>query len=195
LDQDDEIVRRRLIQKLEFLQRDLTAVPTPTEAQLQAYYDAHRERFALPAHVSFTHVYFSPDRLGSSAAQQRAREARHALATNADAEQLGDVFPLQNSFSDFTRAEAIQVFGGTPIVDALFAAPQGQWSEPVRSGYGWHLIRVAARSNSTVPSYANVRTQVRDAYLQDASTAANRRQLETLRARYDIVRAGSEKQP
>src|SRR5215510_5405668 len=37
LDQDDEIIRRRLIQKLEFLQRDLTVPPAPSDADLRAY--------------------------------------------------------------------------------------------------------------------------------------------------------------
>ena len=38
LDIDDEIVRRRLSQKFEFLQSDLTEVPAPTEKEVKQFY-------------------------------------------------------------------------------------------------------------------------------------------------------------
>src|ERR1700741_2777765 len=40
LDRDDEIVRRRIVQKMRFLEQDLTAPREPTEAQIEAYYAA-----------------------------------------------------------------------------------------------------------------------------------------------------------
>src|SRR3954471_6794158 len=64
LGDDDEIVRRRLIQKLEFLQRDSAAGIDPSAAELRAYYAAHPELFAAAARVSFSQRYFSPDRGG-----------------------------------------------------------------------------------------------------------------------------------
>ena len=36
LDRDDEIVRRRVIQKVEFLEQDMASVPEPSEAELRA---------------------------------------------------------------------------------------------------------------------------------------------------------------
>src|ERR1700743_698550 len=38
LDRDDEIIRRRLIQKMEFLERDLATVTPPGDPVLHAYY-------------------------------------------------------------------------------------------------------------------------------------------------------------
>src|SRR4051812_46316266 len=38
LDKDDEIVRRRLSQKFDFLQTDLTEAPPPTEEDLRQFY-------------------------------------------------------------------------------------------------------------------------------------------------------------
>lgn len=51
LDQDDEIVRRRLIQKMQFLQRDLAPTETPTTEELQGYFEKHVDRFARPVSV------------------------------------------------------------------------------------------------------------------------------------------------
>ncbi len=64
LDQDDTIIRRRLMTKLEFLSEDTTPIAEPTDAQLQAYLDAHAADFRVERHYSFTHVYLSPQRHG-----------------------------------------------------------------------------------------------------------------------------------
>ena len=42
LEQDDEIVRRRVVQKYEFLQQDTTLIPQPDSAALLAYFKSHR---------------------------------------------------------------------------------------------------------------------------------------------------------
>jgi hypothetical protein len=48
LDQGDEIIRRRLIQKIEFLQEDSAPQNAPSEAELRAYYESHRAQFVQP---------------------------------------------------------------------------------------------------------------------------------------------------
>ncbi len=41
LDRDDEIIRRRVAQKLQFLQQDLAIAKDPTDEDLRAYYGGH----------------------------------------------------------------------------------------------------------------------------------------------------------
>ena len=43
LDKDDEIVRRRMAQKMQFLAEDVAAAHQPTDAELKAWFDAERE--------------------------------------------------------------------------------------------------------------------------------------------------------
>ena len=189
LDQDDEIVRRRLIQKMQFLQRDLTA-PAPGDDELRAYFVGHKARFAEPETAEFSQIYFSPDRDGWVEAESRAGRARAELERGAvsAAEQLGDAFPLQAASGDLNRRDAAQLFGATPIVDALFSATAQQWTGPIRSGYGWHLIRPGNRYPASVPAFETIRSEVQTAYLQDAARAANQRHLSELRARYEVIR-------
>ena len=59
LDEGDIIVRRRLAQKMEFLFKDLTAATDPTEEDLRKYYLENPRKYETPAHLTFTHVYFS----------------------------------------------------------------------------------------------------------------------------------------
>lgn len=195
LDQDDEIVRRRLIQKVQFLQRDLTVPPSPREMDLREYFQRHAQRFAAPATVSFEQVYFSPEHVGWPAAEANARRAREQLTNGSiGAADAGDAFPLQVDGRDWTSADARRIFGDTPVVQALFATRAHEWSQPVRSGYGWHLVRPLGQQVQTIPPFASVRAEVQAAYLEDAAAAANRRQLDTLRSRYEIVRRAESAQ-
>jgi hypothetical protein len=57
LDKGDEVVKRRLVQKLEFLQQDLWTAQEPPESELQAYYRDHPERYQKPERVSFPRLW------------------------------------------------------------------------------------------------------------------------------------------
>jgi len=193
LDQDDEIIRRRLIQKMQFLQRDLATAPKPGENELRTYYSAHPELLTTPMSVTFEQLYFSADHGGWKRAERRARHALDQVQQLpvTSAAPLDDPYPLQIASEELTRIDAGRIFGDTPIVDALFSTPEGQWSAPVRSAYGWHLIKVGHRRLSDVAPFSQVRVQVESAFLQERTQLVQRRGLAALRARYDIVRPGT----
>src|SRR5262249_20014045 len=64
LDQGDEIIRRRLAQKMDFLLGDMAAVTLPTNDELKAWYEQHADQFVQEGRLSFHHLYFSPDQRG-----------------------------------------------------------------------------------------------------------------------------------
>lgn len=185
LGDDDEIVRRRLIQKLEFLQRDsVTALDAPAAA-LRSYYDAHPELFSVGARVSYSQVYFSADHGGDAAALERARDARARLL--AGERVTGDDISLDSDYTAQTRGEAERLLGASPAVDTLFDSPPGGWSEPVRSGLGWHLLRTTAVQPAHVLPFDEVLPDVRAAYLHEATSRARRERFDSLRARYHVA--------
>jgi hypothetical protein len=67
LDKDDTIVKRRMVQKMEFLAEDVSGAREPKAHELRARFDANPGRFARPGLVTFRHLYFSPDRRGARA--------------------------------------------------------------------------------------------------------------------------------
>ena len=54
LDKEDGIIRRRLVQKMTFVSSNLSSLVNPTDAQLQEYLQAHKEKFMSPQRISFT---------------------------------------------------------------------------------------------------------------------------------------------
>lgn len=196
LDRDDEIVRRRVVQKMQFLMQDLNAPPEPTNAQLAAYFDSHASRYITPPRVTFSHIYFSTDRGGDAAARARAVAVLSRLRDDTTrAPDLGDPFPDLYDFSTYEPDQVLRLFGRTPFADAVFAAPSGHWFGPVRSGYGWHLIYVDARQAAARPSLSAVRDAVRQDYLQDAQDRANKAAFDRLAQKFTIVRDDRKSAP
>jgi peptidyl-prolyl cis-trans isomerase C len=190
LDHDDEIVRRRLIQKVEFLQHDLASPSAPTDQELRAFFAAHSAAFGVPATVSFEQLYFSADVGGWERARMRAAQAPAQLAEapSLRARRSSDDFPLTMPEGELSRAQTASIFGDTPIIDTLFGSPLETWSVPVRSGYGWHLVRVTHRTPLQLPAFEQIRAQVEAAWRDEQTQAAARRELEALRAQYQVSR-------
>jgi len=190
LDKDDEIIRRRLSQKMEFLQSDLSIVGTPSQKQLEDFYLSHPGNFRDSAIVSFTHIYFSSDKNGSEEAQRRALMLKAKLINSSKtrAPELGDPFSLQFDYTGQNKLDIVQLFGQKPIEDSLFESPLKQWIGPVESGYGWHLIRIYERKPASIPDFENVMDKVRDEYIATMKDSLNKVAFEKLKRRYTIQR-------
>jgi peptidyl-prolyl cis-trans isomerase C len=194
LDQGDEIVRRRVVQKMQFLMQDLNAPAEPSEAALQDYFKAHAARYVTPARTTFSHIYFSADVAADPQARARALLAKLPQSLHR-APDRGDPFPDLYDFSAYEPEQVQRLFGRTPMADAVFAAPVGRWSGPFRSGYGWHLVFIDARQAPALPPFASVRDQVRTDYLQDAQDRANRTAFDDLARRFTIIREDQGRAP
>ena len=185
LDQDDEIVRRRIIQKMQFLSQNLHAPAEPSEAQITAFYGAHLARYMQPSAVSFTHVFFAEEAHASRAL------ARLQTLNLPRAPGMGDPFPDLYDFATAGSEQVQRLFGRSPLSEAVFTVPVGQWSGPFRSGYGWHLLLVSARTAATQAPLAQVHDQVRGDFLENAQERQNRTDFRQLRNRFTIVRSDS----
>jgi hypothetical protein len=187
LDRDDQIIRRRLRQKLEFVATDLAAMDEPTDAELAAWLADHQGRFREDQSFTFRHVYLDPgkrgERLESDAAALLAVLRRGD--SGADTSAFGDGFLLPHEFADQPR-ETLGAQFGPDFAAALAELPTGQWAGPVRSGYGAHLVLVAARSEGRLPTLDEVRESVHRDLKSHRRIEANRRFLDGLLEGYDV---------
>jgi len=184
LDRGDIIVRRRLVQKMEFLTEGLDPVPEPSDAELQAYLDAHAARWAEPERVTMTHVFVATDRHPDDAPAVAAA-LRARLAAGEDPARLGDPFLRGREFSDRSRPELAAVFG-PELATAVMALPPGEWSAPLRSSYGLHLVRVEGHTLGRAARLADVRAQVAHEWMVERRAAINAAALADIRRRYTI---------
>lgn len=187
LDQGDEIVRRRLAQKMDFLLGDMAAVEPPSTAELKAWYEQHADQFLQEGRLSFHHLYFSPDRRGGFAgAREAAMAAMEQLRSDPAAARLADRFMFQDFYGDRTAAELGNVFG-LAFADGLFAVPAGSWQGPLESGLGWHLVWIESLTPPRSPAYEEIEPDIKLAWLAEQRTLAKEAAFLALRARYDVV--------
>jgi peptidyl-prolyl cis-trans isomerase C len=184
LDRDDVIVRRRLAQKLDFVSQGLLESQEPSEAQIAAYFEQHGGRYRTDVHVSFDHLYFSPERRKS--AEGDARVALVSIKRSADASATaGDPFLLELEVRDEPLPEIERRFGAD-LARAVATLPTAAWRGPVRSSFGWHLVRVVSRVGGDMPRLEAVRDRVRKDCVDEMRRKANEEFYARLKARYEI---------
>jgi hypothetical protein len=182
LDRDDLIVRRRMRQKMEFLNDGLSE-REPDEEDLRAFLEANPERFLVPSRVRFVQVFVNPELAGSP--EQRAARLLAQLGEGEAAAGLGDATLLPRGMNGATPREVAGTYGA-PFAEALAELPVGAWTGPVASSFGLHVVRVAAREPSRLPALPEVRDAVAREWAAEQRTEARDRFYDSLRARYEV---------
>jgi hypothetical protein len=184
LDQNDTILRRRLMQKMEFLSNDLAELNQPDEDALNKYFLENQEKYELPARVSFTHIYFSLDKRGAKVVED-AKSVLSGLNT-LRAPELGDSFMMQYDFVQETPFEVERLFG-KDFAEQLFRSDINSWQGPIRSGYGLHLVRISEKIDSRMPELASVIDNVRTDLMFEQKKMMNEEIYKKFKERYEIV--------
>ena len=187
LDENDTIVRRRLVQKMEFLSANISSLELPTESELLDFYDRHRDRYAVGERRSFSHVYFSRDRRGDAIMKDAS-----ALLEKIQLEKLaqrdtawGDSFILQYDYNRLNRAQVARVFG-EGFAESLFSLEAEGWHGPLMSEYGAHLVLLAETVAGEIPPLAKIRKRVEDDYMQDELASLRENRYQEMLQRYSV---------
>lgn len=183
LDRDDEVVRRRMRRKMEFLNESLVEVLDPTDEELQAWFEKHADRYRRPAGVSFVQVYVSPDRHADPG--RRAETVLARLSARGEPDPgMGDPTLLPERMHA-SLDEVDRTFGGS-FAEELSDAPLDEWSGPFASGYGLHLVRLTAREPARLPTLDQVREEVERDWRHERRQRADATLYDALRERYEV---------
>ena len=189
LDQDDTILRRRLMQKMEFLSNDLAELGNPDEAALNDYFLANSDKYELPARISFTHIYFNLDKQGNrifDTAGKVLADIQAASPPISHAPDRGDSFMLQYDFTLETPFEVSRLFG-QQFTEELFQTATDSWQGPIASGYGLHLVMITEKIDARMPELASVIDNVRTDYMFEHRQKTNKAIYERFKEQYEIV--------
>ena len=187
LEDNDVIIRRRLAQKLTFLIEDTLRRAEPSETELQQYYETYAQRFRSDAHISLRQIYFSPQRRANARSDaadtlRLLRDKGHALST----EELGDRLLIETEFHDESERSISGTFG-PGFARAVFSLEPGDWSGPIESGYGLHLVRVSTLQTAQLRPFSEVRERVAQEWKREQEKSAKERYLAELRKKYGLV--------
>ena len=188
LDRDDPVIKRRIRQKVEVMAEEEGSEAAPTDAELSTYLQGHPDRFMTPAVVSFDQIYFNPQGPDTPAS---VAAIKAKLAAGAPSSGFGQptMLPARLTRSD---ADLVARDFGADFAKALVKLPVGQWSGPIGSGVGVHLVKVSELVPPKLPSLGDVRAQVVREWENDRRISASEASYKRARARYDVVIEGQK---
>lgn len=189
LDKDDPVIRGRMVQKIEFLGNDLIQPPQPSEQDLVTFYEKHKEQYIPEEMITITHIYFDPDirddkTLHDADAALQELQSRGKFDGNLSG--FGDAFMLQNYYPNRSETEIRKLFG-SGFTETVFELEPEVWHGPVLSGYGTHLVYIHNHQKGELPSFEEVREQIKVDWMADMQIKLNMRYIEGLMERYTIV--------
>lgn len=188
LDRDDTVIRRRLRQKLEFLVEDSAEANPPTEDELKAWLAQHADQYRSEPRVAFRQVFVNRERRGANAEADAAAILKRLTAAGPSAriDDVGDATMLPMDFELAPVRDVERTFG-SDFAKQLDAVETGNWSGPIRSGYGLHLVLVRERVEGALPSFEALRPAATREILAGRRTRQLAAMYDRLLEKYKVV--------
>lgn len=186
LDQDDTIIRRRLAQKMTFLIEDTARLAEPKEQVLREFYEAHLGLFRQSRRVSFVHAFFSNSKRPDAAA-----DARRVLAASDGRDDIGivdqgDQLLVASRLEESSESDIAAQFGPA-FARAVVELRPGEWTGPLESAYGLHLVRVSKMAPGEVRPFDEVKADVLEQWREEQRRRYQERYFAELFRKYHIV--------
>ena len=124
---------------------------------IETYYFDNKEKYATPKTVSARHILFKVD---TGATEEEADAAKAKAEDVLDMVRKGEDFAaMAKQYSEGPSKENGGQLGAfkkedmvAPFSEKAFSMKQGEVSEPVRTQFGWHLIKVEKINEASVQS-------------------------------------------
>jgi hypothetical protein len=184
LDKDDSVIRRRLRSKMEFFNDNASALASPTDAELSEYLRANPGKFAIEPRFAFEQVFLSPERHGEKVVQD-ANSLLQTLRTKVAIDELGDATMLPSKLGLTDKTSIGQIFG-PDFAEALEKMTPDQWTGPVESEFGLHLVRIGEHQAGRTPALSEVRAAVEREWTSERRSELEDQRLAVLLTRYRI---------
>lgn len=178
LDQDDAVLRQRIVQKIRFIS-DTLVDDTFTEAELETYLAENADGYRIDPQYTFRQIYFDPQHDDDFVASVRETIDR------SDPGIIGDPTLLPEMMSNAALSDVAGTFG-SEFVAALAELPTREWAGPVHSGYGSHLVHIEKRIPARLPGLDEVRRAVERDLLAERTEQAAEAFYQSLRERYNV---------
>lgn len=123
-----------------------------SDAEIGAYYQAHKNEFNRPARaqIQIVSIPKTPNAADTAAAREAAQNARDEILKGADfAEVAKRVSKDPGSAAQGGDLGTVRKGQMVPAFDqAVWSLPVGQVSEPVQTQFGFHVIQVQSRDST-----------------------------------------------
>ena len=180
LDQYDERIRKRLVEKMRVLLYG--KFDEPSDKDLRTYYETHKDQYQISKSKSFRHIFFSPTNY------QQVEDKTGILKQLKDgqaAESIGEDFPEGAVFHEKTRFDLIRDFGMS-FANTLDQADSGVWIGPITSKHGTHFIKVIDIQGLEYLPYDAVKSYLVNDYVQELQEQSFLTKFDSIKQKYTL---------
>jgi parvulin-like peptidyl-prolyl isomerase len=162
----------------------------PTGEELRQFYDKNRDFFTQTGDIRVRQVFVRTTAVKDPDGERRAQEAAARLHAGEDFDAvrsaLGD--PELSPLPDvpLPPSKLREYFGPTALRTVL-NLPTGEFSQPVRSGTGYHVLQVLERQAEAAPPFSTMLSEVEAEFRRRRGEEAVRSYLDELRGRAEIA--------
>ena len=161
------------------IRRALSSVRV-TEEEVRKFYDDNQDKFNAGETVSASHILVdSEEKAGEIAAKIASGEKTFEEAakeySSCPSREAG------GALGEFGRGQMVPEFE-----EAAFALEPGKISEPVKTQFGWHLIRVGAKNAEKPISYSEARETIFQKLTAEKQQAAYRSKINQLKIMFPV---------
>lgn len=149
-----------------------------TDEVAEEYYNANPAAFEKPATVSAKHILVAEEEVcqaileAITKGEKTFEEAAKENSTCPSGQRGGDL-------GEFGRGQMVKEFE-----EAAFAAEIGHVVGPVKTQFGYHLIKVEAKSEAETEAFAEVKEGIKQKLLQEKHRQAFSAKVMELKAQY-----------
>ncbi len=134
-----------------------------TKKEEKEFYDAHPTRFLVPAVVHAEHILIAKGKDGSyknalKKAEKIYKELKKGASFGKLAKEYSDDPGSRVRGGDLGYIQKNQLV--KPFADAAFSLKIGEISKPVKTQFGYHIIKVISRKESSVKSFDDVADEI-----------------------------------
>lgn len=150
---------------LKFDPKDYTGKVKIATERLKEYYQENSRLFETPEKVEARHILIKTDSTFDekqiAQALQQAKDVYQKAIKDEDFAELAKKYSQGPSGKDggylgsFDRQSMVK-----PFAEKAFSMKAGEISEPVKTQFGWHIIKVESRSSASKESFETVKEQI-----------------------------------
>lgn len=195
LDETDIVVRRQMITLFKTALKSSAPAHHPSEQAIQNWYDQNQAQYTQAARYAFSHVYLQQNNQNDI---QQAEKLRAALIENyipdaADVKPVmdkaiasGNVFYGGHYFNLQNQRQIARHFGQS-FATKIAETPLQQWSQPIASAFGLHLIWLSESTPAKPKPLSEVRLSIGRELTMQAQEQHYQQQLDTLTGEYTVL--------
>jgi peptidyl-prolyl cis-trans isomerase C len=167
------LIKRQQLYKF-YVIRNIADKTGTSDDEIKAYYEANREKYMADASVTASHILVDDE--------AKAKSIKERIDAGEDFAELAKA---ESSCPSASRGGDLGTFGRGMMVPefeaAAFALEPGEVSAPVKTQFGWHIIKSQGRSEAAAKPLSEVEAEIKQELISVKQEQAYAELIERLR--------------